>query len=100
MAAGCGSGVLGANLPLGGGRLMIWWLLDLYRIITGRLKDKQGKNLSVSQPYVDQPNAGFWVRFSALTVDNPIRQSVFGLWSRSQHGGLDCPSVARTAIRG
>jgi uncharacterized RDD family membrane protein YckC len=28
--------------------------------------------LSVSQPFADQPNAGFWVRFSALTVDGLI----------------------------
>ncbi len=64
--------ITGILMLLTGGGFMIWWLVDLYRIITGRLKDKQGKNLSVSQPYVDQPNAGFWVRFSALTVDGLI----------------------------
>jgi len=64
--------ITGVLMLLTGGGLMIWWLVDLYRIITGRLKDKQGKNLSVSQPYADQPNAGFWVRFSALTVDGLI----------------------------
>ena len=67
-----GKFITGILMLLTGGGLMIWWLLDLYRIITGRLKDKQGKNLSVSQPYADQPNAGFWVRFSALTVDGLI----------------------------
>jgi uncharacterized RDD family membrane protein YckC len=54
-------------LTLGG--LVIWWLIDLYRIITGRLKDKQGVDLGTAQPRADQPNAGFWVRFSAITVD-------------------------------
>jgi uncharacterized RDD family membrane protein YckC len=54
-------------LTLGG--LVIWWLIDLYRIITGRLKDKQGDDLGTAQPRADQPNAGFWVRFSAITVD-------------------------------
>lgn len=62
----------GILMLLTGGGLMIWWLVDLYRIVTGRLKDKQGKSLSVSQPFADQPNAGFWVRFSALTVDGLI----------------------------
>ncbi len=64
--------VTGILMFLTGGGLMIWWLVDLYRIINGRLKDKQGGNLSVLQPHTDQPNAGFWVRFSALTVDGLI----------------------------
>ncbi len=64
--------VTGLLMLLTGGGLMIWWLVDLYRIITGRLKDKQGNDLSVSQPDADQPNAGFWVRLSALTVDGLI----------------------------
>jgi uncharacterized RDD family membrane protein YckC/TM2 domain-containing membrane protein YozV len=51
------------------GGFIIWWLIDLYRIITGRLKDKQGNDLSTAQPHTDQPNAGFWVRLSAFTVD-------------------------------
>lgn len=59
----------GILMLLTGGGLMIWWLIDLYAIITGRLKDKQGNDLRISQPYADQPNAGFWVRFAALTVD-------------------------------
>ena len=64
--------VTGILMLLTGGGLMIWWLVDLYRIATGRLKDKQGNDLSVSQPHADQPNAGFWVRLSALTVDGLI----------------------------
>ena len=64
--------ITGVLMFLTGGGLMIWWLVDLYRIIKGRLKDKQGGNLSVLQPHADQPNAGFWVRFSALTVDGLI----------------------------
>ncbi len=67
-----GKFITGILMLLTGGGFMIWWLVDLYRIITGRLKDKQGNDLSVSQPYADQPNAGFWVRFSALTVDGLI----------------------------
>ncbi len=62
----------GILMLLTGGGFAIWWLIDLYRIITGRLKDKQGSELSKSQPYLDQPNAGFWVRLSALMVDGVI----------------------------
>lgn len=61
--------ITGILMLLTGGGLIIWWLIDLYRIITGRLKDKQGNDLSTAQPRADQPNAGFWVRLSALTVD-------------------------------
>lgn len=61
--------VTGLLMLLTGGGLMLWWILDLYLIITGRLKDKQGNALSVAQPYADRPNAGFWVRLAALMVD-------------------------------
>ena len=64
--------ITGILMLITGGGLMIWWLIDLYRIITGRLKDKQGNDLSVSQPFANQPNAGFWVRLSALTIDSLI----------------------------
>ncbi|GMQ77102.1 MAG: hypothetical protein BMS9Abin01_2414 [Gammaproteobacteria bacterium] len=64
--------ITGILMLLTGGGLMIWWLVDLYRIITGRLKDKQGNDLSRSPPRADQPNAGFWVRLSALMVDGFI----------------------------
>jgi uncharacterized RDD family membrane protein YckC len=61
--------ITGILMLLTGGGLVIWWLIDLYRIITSRLKDKQGNDLSTAQPLADQPNAGFWVRLSAITVD-------------------------------
>lgn len=61
--------ITGLLMLLTGGGLMLWWILDLYLIATGRLKDKQGNDLSVAQPYADRPNAGFWVRLSALMVD-------------------------------
>lgn len=61
--------ITGVLMLLTVGGLFIWWLVDLYRIITGRLTDKQGNPLSLSPPNPDQPNAGFWVRFSAMTVD-------------------------------
>ena len=64
--------ITGVLMLITGGGFAIWWLIDLYRIITGGLKDKQGDELSVSQPYVDQPNAGFWVRLSAQMVDGLI----------------------------
>jgi uncharacterized RDD family membrane protein YckC len=64
--------ITGILMLLTGGGLVIWWLIDLYRIITGRLKDKQGNDLRISQPNADQPNAGFWVRLSALMVDGLI----------------------------
>jgi uncharacterized RDD family membrane protein YckC/TM2 domain-containing membrane protein YozV len=59
----------GILMLITGGGLLIWWVLDLYLIAVGRLKDKQGNDLRISQPKPDQPNAGFWVRFAALTVD-------------------------------
>ncbi len=55
-----------------GGGLLIWWIIDIYRIIAGRFKDKQGQDLRTSQPHADQPNAGFWVRLSAFMVDGLI----------------------------
>ena len=61
--------VTGILMLLTGGGFAIWWLVDLFRIVTGRLKDKQGNNLRISQRDADQPNAGFWVRLSALMVD-------------------------------
>ncbi len=64
--------ITGILMLLTGGGLMIWWLIDLYRIITDRLKDKQGNDLRISQPDADQSNAGFWVRLSALMVDGLI----------------------------
>ena len=51
------------------GGFVIWWLVDLYRIITGRFKDKQGNVLGNAPPHADQPNAGFMVRLSAMLVD-------------------------------
>ena len=64
-----GKFITGILMLLTGGGFMIWWALDLYRIVTGGLKDKQGNDLSVSQPDAEQPNAGFWVRCSAFMVD-------------------------------
>lgn len=64
-----GKFITGVLMLITAGGLMIWWLIDLYRIATGRLKDKQGDDLRIAQPYADQPNAGFWVRLAALTVD-------------------------------
>jgi len=64
-----GKFITGVLMLLTGGGLLIWWLVDLYRIATGKLKDKEGNDLSIAQPYADRPNAGFWVRLAALTVD-------------------------------
>lgn len=64
--------ITGILMLITGGGLLIWWLIDLYRIITGRMKDKAGDDLSTAQPYADQPNAGFWVRLAAMTVDGLI----------------------------
>ncbi len=64
--------ITGILMLLTAGGFAIWWLIDLYRIITGRLKDKEGNDLGMSQPYAEQPNAGFWVRLSALMVDGLI----------------------------
>jgi uncharacterized RDD family membrane protein YckC/TM2 domain-containing membrane protein YozV len=67
-----GKFITGILMLITGGGLMLWWIVDLYRIATGRLKDKQGNELDVTQPHADQPNAGFWVRLAALTVDGLI----------------------------
>ena len=64
--------ITGILMLLTGGGFVIWWLIDLYRIITGRFKDKQGNDLSVAPPHADQPNAGVWVRFAAMTIDGLI----------------------------
>lgn len=61
--------ITGILMLLTGGGLLIWWLIDLYRIITGRLKDKHGDDLSTASPRADQLNAGFWVRLSAIMID-------------------------------
>lgn len=64
--------ITGILMLITGGGLLIWWFIDLYLIISGRLKDKQGIELGISQPFADEPNAGFWVRLSALIVDGLI----------------------------
>ena len=64
--------ITGLLMLLTGGGLVIWWLFDLYLIITGRLKDKEGRDLSTAPPRADQPNAGFWVRLSAIMIDGLI----------------------------
>jgi uncharacterized RDD family membrane protein YckC len=64
-----GKFITGLLMLITAGGLCIWWLIDLYLIVTGRLKDKHGDSLRTSQPKPDQPNAGFWVRLAALTVD-------------------------------
>ena len=64
--------ITGILMLLTAGGFAIWWLIDLFRIVTGRFKDKQGDYLETSQPYADQPNAGFWVRLSAFLVDGLI----------------------------
>jgi len=64
--------ITGLLMLLTGGGFVIWWLFDLYSIITGRLKDKQGQELSTAPPNSDQPNAGFWVRLSAIMIDGLV----------------------------
>jgi uncharacterized RDD family membrane protein YckC len=64
--------ITGVLMLVTGGGFVIWWLIDLYRIITGRFKDKQGDDLRTSQPDPEQPNAGFWVRLSAFLVDGVV----------------------------
>jgi uncharacterized RDD family membrane protein YckC len=64
--------ITGILMLLTGGGLLIWWLVDLYLVASGKLKDKEGNDLRTAQPYADQPNAGFWVRLSALMVDGLV----------------------------
>lgn len=64
-----GKFITGLLMLLTAGGLLIWWLIDLYRIASGKLKDKDGNDLRIGPPDPAQPNAGFWVRFAALTID-------------------------------
>ena len=64
--------ITGILMLLTAGGFVIWWLIDLYRIVTGRFKDKQGGELRNLQPDAQQPNAGFWVRLSAFLVDGLV----------------------------
>ena len=71
-----GKMITGILMLLTGGGFVIWWLIDLFRIVTGRLKDKEGDDLQISQPDAEQPNAGFWVRLSAFLVDGVVLGAV------------------------
>ena len=54
-------------LTLGG--LLIWWMVDLYRIAVGRFTDKDGNDLRTAPRDPSQTNAGFWVRVAAMIID-------------------------------
>ncbi len=61
-------------LTLGG--LGIWWLIDAVLIMGGKFNDADGKPLRTGPPDADNPHAGFWVRFAAISVDMIIVQLV------------------------
>lgn len=61
-------------LTLGG--LGIWWLIDAVLIIGGKFNDAHGQALRTGPPNPDNPHAGFWVRFAAISVDMIIVQLV------------------------
>jgi len=54
-------------LTLGG--LTIWWMVDAVLIAAGQLRDADGRPLRTGPPDPEQPYAGFWVRFAAISVD-------------------------------
>lgn len=62
----------GVLMLVTGGGFVVWWLIDLYRIVTGRFKDKQGGDLRTAPLDKEQANAGFWVRLSAFLVDGLV----------------------------
>ena len=64
--------ITGLLMLVTGGGFMIWWFVDLYRVVTGRFKDKQGGELRTSPLDAQQTNAGFWVRLSAFLVDGLV----------------------------
>ena len=64
--------ITGLLMLITGGGFMIWWLVDLYRVVTGRFKDKQGGDLRTAPLDGAQTNAGFWVRLSAFLVDGLV----------------------------
>jgi len=61
-------------LTLGG--LGIWWLIDAVLIMGGKFSDADGMPLRTGSPDPDNPHAGFWVRFAAISVDMIILQLV------------------------
>lgn len=61
-----GTGIL---MLLTAGGFMIWWLVDMVLIASGRMQDRDGDELHTSPPDPDNPHAGFWVRVAAMTVD-------------------------------
>ncbi len=64
--------ITGLLMLITGGGFLIWWLVDLYRVVTGRFKDKQGGDLRTAPLDGGQSNAGFWVRLSAFMVDGLV----------------------------
>jgi uncharacterized RDD family membrane protein YckC len=62
----------GVLMLVTGGGFVVWWLIDLFRIVSGRFKDKQGGDLRTTPLDGEQTNAGFWVRLSAFLVDGLV----------------------------
>lgn len=61
-----GTGIL---MLLSGGGLLIWWLVDAVLIASGRMHDREGLALRTAAPDPANPQAGFWVRTAAISVD-------------------------------
>lgn len=58
------------------GGLFIWWLVDAVLIAAGVMKDRRGRPLHRGPPDPRNPQAGFWVRLAAISVDGVILQLI------------------------
>ncbi|MDX1431147.1 MAG: RDD family protein [Gammaproteobacteria bacterium] len=64
--------VTGLLMLLTLGLLGLWTLVDLVLILRGRLGDRAGNALRTRPLDPGRTNAGFWVRFAAMTADGLI----------------------------
>ncbi len=69
----------GILMLISGGGLGLWWLFDLYMIASGRMQDREGQDLYTGPPDPDNPNAGFWVRTAAMSVDGILLQLIMAV---------------------
>ena len=64
-------------LTLGG--LYIWWGIDIYRIIRGRMRDNKKRVITWKhvEPEGKHIFAGFWIRVSAMCIDGIVVSFLF-----------------------
>ena len=68
--------ISGVLMLVTGGGLGLWWLIDSILLAANKLTDSNKQPLRVGAPDPQQPNAGFWVRVAAMSVDSLILMAV------------------------